>query len=423
LLADFLGDVMTDQFVIVGGGLAGAKAAETLRGEGFTGPIALVGAETERPYERPPLSKGVLQGKDSRDKAFVHGEGWYADHDVTWIPGVPAVALNTDAHTVTLSDGRTLAYAKLLLATGSSPRILEVPGAEHAHYLRTMADSERLRDLLVDGARVVIIGGGWIGLEVAAAARARGCEVTVIEVTVLPMQRVLGAEVARIFLALHSANGVEFRCSTSVRELRGTDTVSSVVLADGTELPADVVIAGVGIWPNVELAAEAGLDVHNGVVTDASLRTSDPDVYAAGDVAASLNPLLGKRIRVEHWANALNGGPAAARSMLGQDVVYDRVPYFYSDQYDLGLEYAGYAEPGGYDRVVFRGVTEVVDGKAPEFLAFWLSGGRVLAGMNVNVWDVQDDIQRLVRAGYSGTPVDVVALADPSAALSSLLPS
>ena len=230
--------------------------------------------------------------------------------------------------------------------------------------------------------------------------------------TALPLQRVLGAEVARVFVALHEAHGVTFKCGTSVRELRGDGDIRSVVLTDGTDLPADLVVAGVGIWPNVELATAAGLDVANGIVTDAALRTSDPRIFAAGDVALSHNPLLDRSIRVEHWANALNGGPAAARSMIGQSVSYDRVPYFFSDQYDLGLEYSGYVEPGGYDQVVFRGSTDIVDGKAPEFVAFWIAGGRVLAGMNANVWDVQDDIQKLVRAGYAGHAVDLDRLAD-----------
>jgi 3-phenylpropionate/trans-cinnamate dioxygenase ferredoxin reductase subunit len=401
-----------DQFVIVGAGLAGAKAAETLRGEGYTGSITLVGAESERPYERPPLSKGVLIGKEPRDKAFVHTPEWYAEHDVTFLPSTSALRLDAAGHTVELSDGRTVGYAKLLLATGASARLLEVSGAQRALYLRTLGDSERLLEQFVGGAHVVVIGGGWIGLEVAAAARAHGCHVTVVEVTTLPLQRVLGAEVARLFMALHEANGVSFRCSSSVRELTGT----SVVLNDGTSLPADVVVAGLGIWPHVELAAEAGLSVHNGVVTDASLRTSDPDVFACGDVASSYHPLMGRWIRVEHWANALNGGVAAARSMLGQDVVYDRLPYFFSDQYDLGMEYAGYVEPGGYDRVVFRG-----DTATGEYLAFWLAGDRVLAGMNVNIWDAQDDIQKLVRAGFGGTGVDPDRLADPSIPLRDVL--
>jgi 3-phenylpropionate/trans-cinnamate dioxygenase ferredoxin reductase subunit len=413
---------MTEQFVIVGAGLAGAKAAETLRAEGFDGRIVLIGEEAVRPYERPPLSKAHLLGTADLDTAFVHDSDWYAAHDVQLRAGTAVEAIDRPNGAVVLADGDRVAYDRLLLATGSSPRRLDVPGADLGGvlYLRTMADSENLAKRLVDGARVVVIGGGWIGLEVAAAARTHGASVTVVEMTALPLQRVLGAEVARVFLALHEAHGVTFKCGIGVRELLGDGDVRSVVLTDGTEVPADVVIAGIGIWPNVELAAAAGLDVANGVVTDAALRTSDPSIFAAGDVALSQNPLLGHAIRVEHWANALNGGPAAARSMLGQAVSYDRVPYFFSDQYDLGLEYSGYVEPGGYDLVVFRGSTEIVDGKAPEFLAFWLSGGRVLAGMNANVWDVQDDIQRLVRGGYTGTAVDPAALADPSRPLAEL---
>jgi 3-phenylpropionate/trans-cinnamate dioxygenase ferredoxin reductase component len=413
---------MTEQFVIVGAGLAGAKAAETLRGEGFDGQIVLIGEEAVRPYERPPLSKAHLLGTADLDAAFVHEPDWYSTHDVQLRAGTPVEAIDRHNRAVVLADGDRVAYDRLLLATGSSPRKLDVPGADLGGvlYLRTMSDSEGLTKRLVDGARVVVIGGGWIGLEVAAAARAHGAAVTVVEMTTLPLQRVLGVEVARVFRALHEAHAVTFRCDIGVRELRGDGDVHSVVLTDGTEVPADVVVAGIGIWPNMELAAAAGLDVANGIATDAAMRTSDPRIFAAGDVAFSHNPLLGRPIRVEHWANALNGGPAAARSMLGQAVSYDRVPYFFSDQYDFGLEYSGYVEPGGYDQVVFRGSTEIVDGKAPEFVAFWLSGGRVLAGMNANVWDVQDDIQRLVRAGYAGTAVDPTALADPSRPLAEL---
>jgi 3-phenylpropionate/trans-cinnamate dioxygenase ferredoxin reductase subunit len=265
---------------------------------------------------------------------------------------------------------------------------------------------------------VVVIGAGWIGLETAAAARHHGAEVTVVELDSLPLRRVLGREVASIFADLHKSHGVTFRFGVGVGEFRGTDgKLTSVVLADGSELPADLAIVGVGIVPNVELAAGAGLEVDNGVVTDASLRTSDADIYAAGDVASSHNPRLGRRIRVEHWANALNGGPAAAQAMLGQDVSYDRVPYFFSDQYELGMEYTGWVDPDGYDWVVFRGEAKA-DG---EFLAFWVSGGRVLAGMNVNIWDAGDDIQALVRAGHAGTAVDVDRLGDPSVPLGSLL--
>jgi NADPH-dependent 2,4-dienoyl-CoA reductase/sulfur reductase-like enzyme len=409
---------MTEQFVIVGAGLAGAKAAETLRAEGFSGRVVLVGDEDTRPYERPPLSKGILLGTSGRDEAFVHSAQWYADNDVELRSGVRATALDRDSRAVTLADGSRLTYDRLLLATGSRPRRLSVPGTDLGGvlYLRTLPDSQRLDAYLREGAQVVIIGGGWIGLEVAAAARTRGAAVTVVEVAPLPLQRVLGDELATIYRDLHAGHGVTFHCGVMLRELRGGDTVTSVVLADGTEIPADVVVVGVGIEPNVELASTAGLAVAGGIVVDAGLRTADPAVFAAGDVASFHHPLLDRQIRVEHWANALNGGPAAARSMLGQSIVYDRIPYFFSDQYTMGMEYAGYAGPGDYNQVTFRG-----DPASGEFIAFWLSDGRVVAGMNVNVWDVQDQIQALVRAGFAGHQVDAAKLADRTVDLSSLV--
>jgi NADPH-dependent 2,4-dienoyl-CoA reductase/sulfur reductase-like enzyme len=324
---------------------------------------------------------------------------------------------------VQLHTGERVGYAKLLLATGSLPRRLDVEGADLSgvRYLRTMADADRLRPVLVDGARVVVVGAGWIGLEVAAATQAHGGSATVIEMDRLPLRRVLGDEVARTFAYLHRANGVTFHFGGGVARIVGDGAVRGVELLDGTEVPADAVVVGVGITPDVELARGAGLTVDDGVVTDASLRTSDPDIFACGDVASSHNPLVGERIRVEHWSNALNGGKAAAKAMLGQPVVYDRVPYFYTDQYDLGMEYSGHVSGGGYDSVVFRGNPSVVDGKAPEFLAFWVRDGRVLAGMNVNIWDVTDQIQALVRAGHAGRGVDLGRLADPSVPLEDLL--
>ena len=409
---------MSEQFVIVGAGLAGAKAAETLRAEGFSGRIVLVGEEEHRPYERPPLSKGHLLGTGSPDDMFVHSAQWYVDNDVELRTGVRATSLDRDSRAVLLADGSRLTYDRLLLATGSRPRRLSAPGADldGVLYLRTLGDSQRLDASIAEGRHVVLIGGGWIGLEVAAAARTRGAIVTVVEMAPLPLQRVLGDEVATVYRDLHASHGVTFHCGVMLRELRGTDTVSAVVLADGTEIPADVVVIGVGIEPNVELAAAAGLDVAGGIVTDASLRTADPNVFAAGDVASFFHPLLGRPLRVEHWANALNGGPAAARSMLGLSTVYDRIPYFYSDQYTLGMEYAGYAGPGDYNQVVFRG-----DPGSGEFLAFWLNDGRVVAGMNANIWDVQDQIQALVRAGFAGQAVDAAKLADSSLPLTDLL--
>jgi 3-phenylpropionate/trans-cinnamate dioxygenase ferredoxin reductase subunit len=418
---------MTDErtFVIVGASLAGAKAAESLRSEGFTGRIVLVGEETERPYERPPLSKGYLQGKDPRDKAFVHDEQWYAANDVDLVLGVRATGLDPAAHTVTLDGAEPLRYDKLLLATGSVVRHLDVPGSDNAgiHYLRTLAQADALLAGLRLGANVLVVGAGWIGLETAAAARAHGASVTVVELDTLPLRRVLGDEVAGIYADLHRAHGVTFHFGAQVREFGGMGgRLTHAVLADGTEVPADLAVVGVGIRPATELAEGAGLQVDNGVVTDAGLRTSDPDIYACGDVASSYHPLLDRRVRVEHWSNALNGGKAAGKAMLGQEVSYDRVPYFYSDQYDLGMEYAGFVGPEGYASVVFRGGSAVVDGKAPEFVALWVDAeGHVLAGMNANIWDVQDDIQKLVRAGRAGQAVDLARLADSNVPLAEVV--
>ncbi len=395
--------------VIIGAGLAGAKAAETLRDEGYTGQVVLIGAEQELPYERPPLSKGYLQGTAELSSVYVHDAAWYADKDVELRLGVAAAAIDPAARQVTLADGSRQPYEALLLATGATPRPLPVPGTDLAgvHYLRTIADSQALRAAFAHGGEVVIAGAGWIGLETAAAARRAGCGVTVVEPDPAPLYRVLGPEVGGVFAALHERHGVRFRFGAAVTGLRGDSTVREAVLSTGDVLRADEVVVGIGVTPNVELARGAGLEIADGVVTDASLRTSDPAIWAAGDLAESFNPLLGRRVRVEHWANALNGGPAAARAMLGREVVYDRLPYFYSDQFDLGMEFTG--DITGHDEVVYRGSVESL-----EFIAFWLRGGGVVAGMNVNVWDVVSDVQALIRAGR---PVDVKRLADPEVPL------
>jgi 3-phenylpropionate/trans-cinnamate dioxygenase ferredoxin reductase component len=405
-----------DPFVIVGAGLAGAKAAETLREEGFDGPVVLVGEEPDPPYERPALSKEYMLGKAERDDSRVHPADWYGAQGVDLRTGVRAEHLDPAAHRLRLSTGEELTYGALLLATGSSARRLPVPGAdlEGVHYLRTVADAERLRaELAPGGRRVVVVGGGWIGLEVTAAARSHGNDVTVVEPQPTPLHAVLGPDMGAHFARVHRDHGVEVLTGTTVRELRGTDgRVSSVVTDGHAGLPADVVVVGIGAAPNVALAAAAGLEVDNGVVVDDALRSATPDVWAAGDVASSFHPLYGRYVRVEHWANALNGGPAAARSMLGRQVSYDRVPYFYTDQYELGMEYSGLGSPS--DRVVCRGNPD--DG---EFIAFWLSDdGRVTAGMNVNVWDVTEPIQALIRSRRRvhharltdpDTPLDVLA--------------
>jgi 3-phenylpropionate/trans-cinnamate dioxygenase ferredoxin reductase component len=396
-------------FVIIGGGLAGAKAAEALRGQGFDGELVLISDEAHRPYERPPLSKDYLIGKSSRDDVFVHPSDWYAEHGVELRLGSAATAIDPAARVVRLADGGALGYDKLLLATGSSPRPLPVPGGDTALYLRRVEDSEAIKATFGSGRRLVVVGAGWIGLEVAAAARQAGTDVTVVEIAQLPLLGVLGREIATVFADLHRANGVDLRLGTQLREI----TQSGAVLADGSELPADAVVVGVGITPNTGLAADAGLDVDNGVLVDASLRTSDPDIFAAGDVANALHPFLGRHIRVEHWANALNQPAVAAAAMLGNaDAAYDELPYFYTDQFDLGMEYLGYVEPGAYDQVVIRG-----DAAAREFIAFWLQNGRVLAGMNVNVWDVTEPIKALIR---SRATVDPARLADPDTPLETL---
>ncbi len=405
-----------DAYVIVGASLGGAKAAEALRAEGFEGPVILIGAETELPYERPPLSKDYLLGKSPREKIYVHPAAWYDEHDVELRRGVTVTGIDRAARRLTLADGTEQGYAKLLLTTGSAPRPLPVPGADldGVLYLRTAADSDRIKAALASAARVAVVGAGWIGLETAAAARTAGADVTVVEAAELPLLRVLGPEVARVFADLHRDHGVELRFGIGAAEVTGAaGRVTGVRLTDGTQVDADLVIVGVGITPRTQLAEAAGLRVADGIVVGADLRTDDPDIYAAGDVASAFHPRLGTHIRVEHWANALHQPQAAARAMLGQQVSYDRVPYFYTDQYDLGMEYSGWVEPGGYEQVVFRG-----DVAGRQFIAFWLdAAGRVLAGMNVNIWDVNDAIQSLVR---SGRPADRDALRDEAVDLSTL---
>jgi NADPH-dependent 2,4-dienoyl-CoA reductase/sulfur reductase-like enzyme len=412
-------------FVIVGGGLAGAKAAETLRAEGFSGRVILICDERDHPYERPALSKGFLLGKEERESVFVHEPAWYAQHDIELHLGQTVDRIDRAAKTVRFGeDGTIVRYDKLLLATGAEPRRLDVPGTGLAgvHHLRRLAHAERLKGVLThlgrDNGHLVIAGTGWIGLEVAAAAREYGAEVTVVGPDPTPLHGVLGPELGQLFTELHREHGVRFHFGVRLTEIVGQD---GVVLAartdDGEEHPAHDVLAAIGAAPRTALAEAAGLEIADrahggGIVVDERLRTSDPDIHAAGDVAAFPHALFGIRMRVEHWANALNGGPAAARAMLGQDVVHDRLPYFFSDQYDLGMEYSGWAPPGSYDQVVIRG-----DAGKREFIAFWVKEGRVLAGMNVNVWDVTEHIQRLIR---SRAQVDVEALSSPHVPLESL---
>lgn len=398
--------------VIVGASLAGGRAAEALRDEGFEGGVVLVGAEAERPYERPPLSKGYLQGTAGRDAAYLHPADYYGDHDIELRTAIRATAVEPHDSVVILENGERLAYDRLLLATGSEPRALEVPGAAlpGVHVLRTLADADKLRDALDAAQAVVVIGSGWIGSEVAASARTLGKAVTLVGREAAPLTRVLGPEVGAIYRQLHTDHGVRLVANTEVESIRGDDTVEAVRTTDGRTVDADLVVVGVGATPRLELARAGRLTIDGGVVTDHELRTSVESIYAAGDIAAAWHPFFHARLRVEHWANATHQGRLAARNMLGAGDSYDRIPYFFSDQFDLGMEYSGYAPE--WNQVVFRG-----DTAKREFVAFWLQDGRVVAGMNANIWDLAEPIQDLIR---SHQPVDPNRLADPDIPIADL---
>lgn len=410
-----------DVIVIVGGGLAGARAAEGAREGGFDGRLVLIGAETALPYIRPPLSKEFLVGKSELGTFDVHPAEWYVDQRVELLLGRRALQLDPAAHTIGLDGGDGpddgMRYDRLLLATGASPRAFRGPGADLAgvHLLRAVGDSVELRDAIsAGGRRVVIIGAGWIGLEVASAARGYGNEVTVLGRETVPLNTAIGDDAGSVFAELHRDHGVDLRMSTAVSGIVGEGgRVTGVQLDDGEVVPADVVVIGIGAIPETGLAEAAGLEVDDGVSTDAAFRTSAEDVYAVGDVANVFHPVLGRPIRIEHWANAENAGKAAGRSLAGQHVEYDEIPYFYTDQYDLGMEYSGYGVLAAGVDPLFRGNRD-----AREFIAFWLAEGRVVAGMNVNVWDVNETVQQLIR---SRAVIDPARLVDPAAPLDELV--
>jgi 3-phenylpropionate/trans-cinnamate dioxygenase ferredoxin reductase component len=402
----------SETFVIAGASLAGAKAAETLRSQGFDGRVVLIGTELERPYERPPLSKDYLRGESGREQVYVHEEGFYAEHEIELRLGVTVTHLDPSSRLLGLDDGDPLRYDRLLLTTGSEPRRLSIPGAQldGVHYLRSVGDSDALRERLDRGGSVVVVGAGWIGAEVAASARQRGLDVAIVEPQSVPLERALGAELGAVYRDIHADHGVRLLLETGVEAFEGGAAVERVRTSDGQELACDFVVVGVGIAPRTQLASAAGLAVDDGVLVDEHLQSIVPGVFAAGDVANAWHPFYRERIRVEHWANALNQGPAAARNMLDRREPYDTIPYFYSDQYDVGMEYAGHAST--WDRIVFRG-----DPASREFIAFWLVADRLVAGMNVNVWDVTDHIQRLIRERVS---VDDRRLADTDVPLEAL---
>ena len=372
----------------------------------------LLGSEEQRPYNRPPLSKGYLRGEAEPDEVWVHEEGFYGAHDIELRLGRTAAGLDTASRTLELDDGDKVRYDRLLLATGAEPRRLDVPGADldGVHYLRTIVDSDALRERLTQGGRLVVIGAGWIGIEIAASARQAGMDVTVIAPDKLPLARILGDELGTIYRDLHVEHGVTFRLGESVAALEGSGRVERVRTGAGDQVDCDLVVVGVGVAPRTRLAESAGIAVDNGVLVDEHLQTSVPGIFAAGDIANAEHPFYGERVRVEHWANALNQGPVAAHGMLGQPATFDKLPFFYSDQYDTGMEYSGYTR--SWDKVVFRG-----DPATREFIAFWLQGGRVVAGMNMNIWDVNEQLQDLIT---SRAVIAEDRLADPDVPLDQL---
>ncbi len=400
-----------ETFVIVGAGLAGAKAAETLREEGFDGRLVLVGDEPERPYERPPLSKDYLRG-EAEDAPYVHDQTFYDDHSIELLCSTRVTGLDAGLQELLLEGDRRLGYDRLLLSTGAVPRRLDVQGADldGIHYLRTLADSKRIGERIESSQGLVVVGSGWIGAEIAASARQKGCEVTMLEVASLPLERVLGPELGQIYLGLHRDHGVEFLPETTVERFEGQGSVERVITRDGASIETGFVVVGIGVAPRTGLLESAGLRIDNGIVVDEYLQSSIPGVYAAGDVANVRHPFYRRHLRVEHWDTALHQGPVAARNMLGASEPYERIPYFFSDQYETGMEYSGHAIE--WDEVVFRG-----DVGAREFIAFWLEDQRLVAGMNMNVWDVSDPIRELIA---SRRRLDPRELADPDTPLAEL---
>lgn len=401
--------------VIAGGGLAGAKAAESLRGWGFDGRIVLVGTEIRRPYERPPLSKYYLRGEVDFDDITVHPEAFYRTHEIDLLTDTTVSGLDTAGRRIRLEPGGEPAYDRLLLATGARPRRLDIPGAAlpGVFYLRDAKDAEGIRRATQAGSRAVVVGTGFIGTEVAASLRAMGAEVVLVGRSSAPLGRVLGNEVATAVADLHVEHGVALRSGVTVRAVHGSTAAQAVELDDGTILPCDLVVVGLGVVPRTELAEQAGIAVADGVLTDDRLRTSAPGVFAAGDVANAVNAALGVRLRSEHWWSALTQGPVAAANMAGHAARYDWIPTFTSAQFGVTIEHTGYAPE--WDEVVLRS-----DRSSRRFAAFWTRRGAVLAGLTFGVPGMASHIRSLAAAGWTGWRVDSKALADPEVDLAAL---
>lgn len=397
--------------VIIGAGLAAAHAVQSLRERNYRGVITLIGEESERPYERPPLSKEYLQGGKQREEVFVHPASWYAEHQIVTRFGARVESFDREAKTVRLEGGEELAYEALVLATGSRPRVpAKMPGATlpGVHYLRTLRDSEALREAFRPGTRLAIVGSGWIGLEIAASARQAGVEVTVVAPEQLPLQRILGDTIGTHLAELHRSNGVKLHLGIGVEGIIERGGIAAGLHTSAGDVEADLVLMAIGAVPNTELAEAAGLEIENGVVVDSRLRTLDEAVFAIGDVANAWNTLRGERLRVEHWDNAIRQGKLVAGSIMEGIEDYAWQPYFFTDQFDLGMEYVGRSAPE--DEVLIRG-----DLASGAFIAFWLSDGRISAAMNVNTWDVNDALRALV-----GTSIPAQRLTDTGIALEAL---
>lgn len=405
---------MADQtFAIIGTGQAGGWTAKTLRDEGFDGRVVLIGEENYPPYERPPLSKEVLLGDAAPESTYLWPEGTLEGQDIEFKLGTRVSRIDRSSKTLEFDGGETLGYDRLMIATGTRVRRLDIPGADlgGVHYLRAIPETLAIRKDIAAGGRVMVVGGGWIGLEVAAAARKQGAEVTVIEAADRLCGRALTPDLSEYLLQAHLGHGVDIRCNTGIERLEGDGRVSRAVLGDGTALDIGTCVIGIGILPNDELASAAGLDVDNGIVVDEFCRSSDPDIFSAGDVTNHPNPLLGRRIRLESWENAQNQAICAAKSMLDNGAPYSEIPWFWSDQYDMNIQLVGL--PVGWDETVTRG-----DPASGAFMVFYLKDGKIDGASAINNGRDIRMAKRMMAGGIAPSPAD---LADESIKLQKLL--
>jgi len=397
---------MSEKVVVIGAGHAAGQVATSLRQKGFEGTITVIGEEPWVPYQRPPLSKAFLAGELEAERLFFKPEKYYPEHDVEMRLNVRADKIDRDNKTIALSDGSSIEYDWLVLATGSRVRTAPIPGAElgNVHYLRTIADVDALREGFKPGANLIIIGAGYIGLEVAAVACKHELNVTVLEMADRPMQRVVAPEVSAFYAKVHTDAGVDLRCNTSVEKFTGEQNVSKVHVSDSDPLDADMVLIGIGILPCTELAEEAGLAVDDGIVVDEFCRTEDPHILAVGDCTNHPNRLLGRRLRLESVHNALEQAKTAAASIVGEPAEYAQIPWFWSDQYDLKLQIVGLSQ--GYDNVVIRGNPD-----ERSFAAFYLQGNKLLA---VDCINSAREFMVAKKVLAKGAEIDPAELADES---------